>query len=107
MSGLEGEVFDPVLLNTFVIRKKRFKVYFHRGTLTWESEGAPYGKYMTLFIEHSYRFQHVIQMPILHSLSPVEMCHFRYVGVTTGSPVFEIISANGRWQTRHLRRLRV
>jgi len=64
MSGLEGEVFDPVLLNTFVIRKKRCRVYFHRGTLTWESEGAPYGKYMTLFIEHGYRFQDVIQMPI-------------------------------------------
>lgn len=93
MSGLEGEVFDPVLLNTFVIRKKRCRVYFHRGTLTWESEGAPYGKYMTLFIEHGYRFQGVIQMPILHRLSQVEMCHFRYVGVTTGSPLFEIISA--------------
>lgn len=94
MSGLEVEVFDPVLLNTFVIRKKRCRVYFHRGTLIWESEGAPYGKYMTLFIEHGYYFQDVIQMPILHRLSPVEMCHFRYVAVTTGSPVFEIISAN-------------
>jgi hypothetical protein len=94
MSGLEREVFDPVLLNTFVIRKKRCRVYFHRGTLTWESEGAPYGKYMMLFIEHGYRFQDVIQMPILHCLSEVEMCHFRYVSVTTGSPVVEIISAN-------------
>jgi len=44
MSSLEGEVFDPVLLNTFVIRKKRCRVYFHRGTLTWESEGAPYAR---------------------------------------------------------------
>jgi len=93
MSGLEGEVCDPVLLNTFVIRKKRCRVYFHRGTLTWESEGAPYGKYMTLFIEHGYRFQGVIHMPISHRLSQVEMCRIRYVGGTTGSSLFEIISA--------------
>jgi hypothetical protein len=57
MSGLEVEVFDPVLLNTFVIRKKRCRVYFHRGTLTWESEGTLYGKYITLFIELDYHFQ--------------------------------------------------
>jgi hypothetical protein len=61
MSGLEGEVFDPVLLNTFVIRKKRCRVYFHRGTLTWESEGALYGKYTKLFTEHGYRFYDMSQ----------------------------------------------
>lgn len=33
-------------------------------------------------------------MPILHRLTGVEMCHFRYVGVTTGSPVLEYISAD-------------
>ncbi|XP_012258476.2 ceramide kinase [Athalia rosae] len=36
---------DAVLLNTFVIRKKRCKVYFHRGTLIWETERAPYTRW--------------------------------------------------------------
>ncbi|XP_046985114.1 ceramide kinase [Schistocerca americana] len=42
MSDLAGEVCDPVLLNTFLIKKKKCRVYFHRGTLTWETEGSPY-----------------------------------------------------------------
>ncbi|XP_023718038.1 ceramide kinase isoform X2 [Cryptotermes secundus] len=42
MSVSDVQVFDPVLLNTFLIRKKRCRVYFHRGTLIWESEGASY-----------------------------------------------------------------
>lgn len=36
---------DAVLLNTFVIRKKRCRVYFHRGTLIWETERAPYTRW--------------------------------------------------------------
>ncbi|KAG8235193.1 hypothetical protein J437_LFUL014157, partial [Ladona fulva] len=38
----EQQVCEPVLLNTFLVRKKRCKVYFHRGTLTWETEVSPY-----------------------------------------------------------------
>lgn len=33
-----------VLLNTFVVKKKRCRVYFHRGTLIWETERPPYSK---------------------------------------------------------------
>lgn len=41
--------FDTVLLTTFVIRKKRCRVYFHRGTLIWETERAPYSEFLFLF----------------------------------------------------------
>ncbi|XP_066583603.1 ceramide kinase isoform X1 [Prorops nasuta] len=34
-----------VLLNTFVIKKKRCRVYFHRGTLIWETERPPYTRW--------------------------------------------------------------
>jgi hypothetical protein len=54
MSVLDGQVFDPVLLNTFLIRKKRCRVYFHRGTLIWESEGASYSKYTAFLTEHGW-----------------------------------------------------
>lgn len=37
-----------VLLNTFVIKKKRCRVYFHRGTLIWETERQPYSKEILL-----------------------------------------------------------
>lgn len=33
-----------VLLSTFVIRKKRCRVYFHKNTLIWETERSPYSK---------------------------------------------------------------
>jgi len=33
-----------VLLNTFIVKKKRCRVYFHRGTLIWETERPPYSK---------------------------------------------------------------
>ncbi|XP_066997111.2 ceramide kinase [Anabrus simplex] len=42
MTDAGEQVCDPVLLNTFLIRKKKCRVYFHRGTLIWETEGAPY-----------------------------------------------------------------
>jgi len=35
---------NSVLLNTFVVKKKRCRVYFHRGTLIWETERPPYSK---------------------------------------------------------------
>jgi hypothetical protein len=93
MSGLEGEVFDPVLLNTFVIRKKRCRVYFHRGTLTWESEGAPYCKYMTFLIAYGYFFRicHTnanFAPPHLSgnvSLS-LRWCYHRFAGVSEHKP---------------------
>ncbi|KAF7393296.1 hypothetical protein HZH66_009129 [Vespula vulgaris] len=34
-----------VLLNTFVVKKKRCRVYFHRGTLIWETERPPYMRF--------------------------------------------------------------
>ncbi|XP_018362135.1 PREDICTED: ceramide kinase-like [Trachymyrmex cornetzi] len=34
-----------VLLNTFVVKKKRCRVYFHRGTLIWETERPPYTRW--------------------------------------------------------------
>ncbi|KAH0553836.1 ceramide kinase [Cotesia glomerata] len=33
---------NSVLLNTFIIKKKRCRVYFHKGTLIWETERPPY-----------------------------------------------------------------
>lgn len=35
---------NSVLLNTFIVKKKRCRVYFHRGTLIWETERPPYSK---------------------------------------------------------------
>ncbi|XP_018352225.1 PREDICTED: ceramide kinase [Trachymyrmex septentrionalis] len=34
-----------VLLNTFIVKKKRCRVYFHRGTLIWETERPPYTRW--------------------------------------------------------------
>lgn len=39
---------NSVLLNTFVVKKKRCRVYFHRGTLIWETERPPYSKRDTI-----------------------------------------------------------
>lgn len=44
MGELSGQECDAVLLNSFVIKKQRCRVYFHRGVLIWESEGAPYSR---------------------------------------------------------------
>uniref|UniRef100_A0A1B6D226 DAGKc domain-containing protein n=1 Tax=Clastoptera arizonana TaxID=38151 RepID=A0A1B6D226_9HEMI len=35
-------LWDTVLLNTFIIEKKKCKVYFHRGTFIWENEAPPH-----------------------------------------------------------------
>lgn len=35
------ESLDPVLLNTFLISNKRFRVYFRKHVLIWETEGLP------------------------------------------------------------------
>lgn len=40
---------NSVLLNTFVVKKKRCRVYFHRGTLIWETERSPYSKEILFF----------------------------------------------------------
>lgn len=40
---------NSVLLNTFVIKKKRCKVYFHNGTLVWQTERPPYSKNFFFF----------------------------------------------------------
>ncbi|XP_063993860.1 ceramide kinase [Diachasmimorpha longicaudata] len=40
-----GHFPASVLLNTFVIKKKRCKVYFHRGTIIWETEKPPYTRW--------------------------------------------------------------
>ncbi|OXU30438.1 hypothetical protein TSAR_011974 [Trichomalopsis sarcophagae] len=37
--------YHTVLLSTFVIRKKRCRVYFHKGTLIWETERPPYTRW--------------------------------------------------------------
>jgi len=39
-----------VLLNTFVVKKKRCRVYLHRGTLVWETERPPYSKLHRYYI---------------------------------------------------------
>ncbi|XP_011175344.1 ceramide kinase [Solenopsis invicta] len=36
---------SAVLLNTFIVKKKRCRVYFHRGTLIWETERPPYTRW--------------------------------------------------------------
>ncbi|XP_046623003.1 ceramide kinase isoform X1 [Neodiprion virginianus] len=45
MQEFNDHASDAVLLNTFVIRKKRCRVYFHRGTLIWETERPPYTRW--------------------------------------------------------------
>lgn len=48
---------QTVLLNTFVIKKKRCRVYFHQGTLIWETERPPYTRWtlpMTDVLSASY-----------------------------------------------------
>jgi len=40
-----------VLLNTFVVKKKRCRVYLHRGTLVWETERPPYSKLQRYYCE--------------------------------------------------------
>ena len=47
---MQGDVeeSEPVLLTTFLIKRKRCRVYFHLGTLIWETERAPYSKYFEL-----------------------------------------------------------
>jgi hypothetical protein len=71
MSVSDGEAFDPVLLNTFLIRKKRCRVYFHRGTLIWESEGASYSKYMTFPIKHEW----LLQFAFCHTNASFSIVH--------------------------------
>lgn len=44
MSYTEESVWDTVLLNTFVVCKKKCKVYFHHGTLIWETEAPPHSR---------------------------------------------------------------
>lgn len=45
---------QTVLLNTFVIKKKRCRVYFHQGTLIWETERPPYSKFIILNFIYIY-----------------------------------------------------
>ncbi|XP_076634236.1 ceramide kinase isoform X2 [Colletes latitarsis] len=42
MQEITDQSSRTVLLNTFVVKKKRCRVYFHRGTLIWETEKPPY-----------------------------------------------------------------
>lgn len=42
MTESANQASDSVLLSTFRIRKKKCRVYLHRGTLVWETESAPY-----------------------------------------------------------------
>ncbi|XP_054281444.1 ceramide kinase [Macrosteles quadrilineatus] len=44
METTNNSVWDVVLLNTFSIGKKKYKVYFHRQTLIWESETPPHSR---------------------------------------------------------------
>ncbi|XP_046682846.1 ceramide kinase [Homalodisca vitripennis] len=44
MESSNDSIWDIVLLNTFIISKKKFKVYFHRKTLIWERETPPHSR---------------------------------------------------------------
>lgn len=43
-ASADDRASKSVLLNTFVVKKKRCRVYLHRGTLIWETERPPYSK---------------------------------------------------------------
>lgn len=43
-ASVDDRASKSVLLNTFVVKKKRCRVYLHRGTLIWETERPPYSK---------------------------------------------------------------
>nr|XP_031847729.1 ceramide kinase isoform X3 [Nomia melanderi] len=45
MQEITDQSSRTVLLNTFIVKKKRCRVYFHRGTLIWETEKPPYTRW--------------------------------------------------------------
>ncbi|XP_014212641.1 ceramide kinase [Copidosoma floridanum] len=47
----EDASYGTVLLSTFVIRKKRCRVYFHKSTLIWETERPPYKRWTLLLTD--------------------------------------------------------
>lgn len=44
-ASADDRTSKSVLLNTFVVKKKRCRVYLHRGTLIWETERPPYTRW--------------------------------------------------------------
>ncbi|CAL1678810.1 unnamed protein product [Lasius platythorax] len=44
-ASVDDRASKSVLLNTFVVKKKRCRVYLHRGTLIWETERPPYTRW--------------------------------------------------------------
>lgn len=44
----QPEVRSAVLLNTFLIEKKRFRVFYNNGLLIWEEEKSKNSKYAAL-----------------------------------------------------------
>nr|CAD7260302.1 unnamed protein product [Timema shepardi] len=61
------QICDPVLLNSFVIKNKRCRVYFHRGKLIWETDGSPYNRYTLLLAD-------VIAVDYVHSTDKTLCC---------------------------------
>lgn len=68
----EDDPHQTVLLTTFVIRRKRCRVYFHRNTLIWETEKPPYSKFFVRYISHhplyNFRFNDLKFRHVLCSL---------------------------------------
>lgn len=60
MQEISDQSSRTVLLNTFVVKKKRCRVYFHRGTLIWETEKPPYSKYIYYLDLYLYIIEIVI-----------------------------------------------
>nr|CAD7393262.1 unnamed protein product [Timema cristinae] len=61
------QICDPVLLNSFIIKNKRCRVYFHRGRLIWETDGSPYNRYTLLLAD-------VIAVDYVHSTDKTLCC---------------------------------
>jgi hypothetical protein len=67
----EDPSYGTVLLSTFVIKKKRCRVYFHKGTLIWETERTPYSEFYPLLL-----FIYSLFVNYLPSgSSPITVCH--------------------------------
>lgn len=64
MQEITDQSSRTVLLNTFVVKKKRCKVYFHRGTLIWETEKPPYSKQN----ETSFIYLVYLDWSLIHAL---------------------------------------
>lgn len=86
----EDPSFKTVLLSTFIIKKKRCRVYFHKGTLIWETERTPYTRWtlpLTDVLTATYGKQQMLSLPISDSFKEKEK---KSVATSSSSPTITL-----------------